>query len=406
MRRIVAVYRDSVAGLPSAAWLLSTGLLVNRAGTMVLPFLALYLTEGRGLGMVEAGSLVGLYGVGAMAGSWVGGLASDRLGTLWTQVASLLASGALFLAVPACGSLLSLAAVLFAASTAAEAFRPAVMSAMAGVVPPELAPRGFALLRQAANLGMAIGPAVGGMLAKIDFVWLFLCEAATCWAAAAVLALGARHLALAPRTAAGGGNRKGISPWKDGPFLALVALVVVLVAAFFQLWTTVPLYLRETYALDKDLIGALFALNALLILVFELPLIRAIERRRRLPLIGAGALAICVGLAILPLGRTVAWAALSIVVWTLGEMLALPLLNVVVAERAGPGLTGRYMGVYTLAFSVAFVVAPLAGTRMYEGVGPDALWASIGLLGVVLGAWALVLEPHLDKQRAAELDTP
>ncbi len=385
MPRVFAIYRDAVADLPAAAWIQSAALLVNRAGTMVLPFLALYFTKDRGYDVSTTGWLVALYGVGAMAGSFVGGFLADRIGPVPTQKISLVLSGALFLVIPRASSIGALAVAMLLISVVAESFRPAVMTAVAHSVDAPLRPRAFGLLRQAVNLGMAIGPALGGVLAEIDFEWLFICEAITCWAAAVVLQAAGRALRAPGEDGpaeARAAPAPGRSPWRDGPYLVLIAIVTVFVTAFFQLWTTVPLYYQGFYGLSEGWIGSLFAFNALLILLFELPAIRAIEHRARMPVVGLGALLICAGLAILPLGTSLAWAALSVAIWSAGEMIALPMLNVVVAERAGPGRTGAYMGVFMLSFSIAFVLAPLSGTAVFDLLGPDALWYGIGFLGL------------------------
>ena len=119
------------------------------------------------------------------------------------------------------------------------------------------------------------------------------------------------------------------------------------------------------------------------------------ERRDRMTIVGIGALLVCLGFGLMPLGATAAFAALTIVVWTVGEMLALPLLNAVVADRAGTSNRGRYMGLYNMAYSVAFIIAPAAGTSVYHHFGPSVLWVGVGALGVPLLAGSLVLRRAL-----------
>jgi predicted MFS family arabinose efflux permease len=396
VKRVLGVYREAVAGLPAGTWILSAGLLVNRAGTMVLPFLALWLTTDRGWEVETAGLIVGVYGLGSMIGSYAGGWASDWIGPVRTQKLSLVLTGACMLVLPALDAIPAVCAAVLLVSMLGDAFRPALMASLAETTPPALRARGFALMRQAGNLGMAIGPAAGGLLATFDYTWLFVCDALTCWAAALLLQGCAAHIAPsrleAPRPT---GVVAAGSPWRDLPFLALIALVVVVATVLFQIFSTVPLYLRESYRLNEAMIGSLFALNGLLILVFELPLIRAVEGIPRLPLIGAGSLLMCIGLAVLPLGTSLALAAASVAIWTLGEMLALPLLNAFVADRASEGRLGRYLGLYALAYSIAFMLAPIVGASIYQHFGGDVLWLSTGAAGPVLLAWSLSLRRWL-----------
>jgi predicted MFS family arabinose efflux permease len=393
MRPVIQLYRAAFSGLPRDAWVLSAVLLVNRAGSMVLPFLTLYLTKSLGLSVSQAGGLISLYGLGAVAGAWAGGWLSDRIGSLRTQQLSLLISGVLFLGFLFIDTYYPLATLIFLLSLAAEAFRPAVMTAMAERAPGASQARCFALLRLAANLGMAVGPAAGGFLALFDYSWLFLADAFTCFAAGALLARGLR---ARPEDHAGHEDSRGEalrSPWTDLPFLGLLVLVFLIAVVIFQIFSTMPIYLHRAYGLREDGIGLVLALNGTLIVLFEMVLIHWAEGRDRMRMAGLGCFIFCAGLALMPLGSSAAFAAFTVVIWTTGEMLAMPLMNAAVAARTTPGTRGRYMGLYTMSFSVAFVVAPIVGTRVLEHLGGAALWYGIGALGPLLGLGGLLLAP-------------
>ena len=146
--------------------------------------------------------------------------------------------------------------------------------------------------------------------------------------------------------------------------------------------------------MSERAIGLLMALNALIIVLTEMLLIRAVENRDRMSMVGLGALLVCGGLALLSLGSSWMIAVLSMVVLTVGEMLSMPITNAVVAERAGSASVGRYMGAYSLAFSTAFVIGPIVGTAVYQNLGPRILWLGIGALGIALGfAFAALSRP-------------
>jgi len=240
---------------------------------------------------------------------------------------------------------------------------------------------------------------VGGYLALYDYRWLFVADAVSCWAAFLVLTLTLKvSTAGADAKAQATSDR---SPWSDGPFLLLMVLVVVLAAGFFQFLSTLPLYFRQVYGFPEDTIGRLLAFNPLLIVLFGMVLIHWAERRDRLFLVGLGAFLVCAGLALMPLGGSLAYVMFTIAVWTLGEMLALPLINAVVTERAGSGSQGRYMGMYTMAFSAAFVFAPACGMLVYERFGPNALWYGIGAMGPPLWIWAIALNRTFRRSRSS-----
>jgi predicted MFS family arabinose efflux permease len=391
LRAAIQGYRSAFSGLPRDVWLLALGLLVNRSGSMVLPFIGLYLTHERGLSVPVAGRLLALYGAGSIAGSWLGGWLSDRTSPTRAQQTSLVLSGFAFLAFTRLTGTIAIAVAMLLLSVVAEAYRPAALADLSQRAPAAVRARSFALVRLAANLGVGIAPAVGGFLVLQSYRWLFVADAATCWLAAGVLALtlgSASRAAVQDAATAGPGER---SPWSDRPFLGLLLLVVLLASVLFQMLSTLPLFLREARGLREDAIGLLLALNPLLIVLFEMVLVQRAERRQALPLIGAGGLLLCLGFGLLPLGTSVAWIALAIAVWTLGEMLSLPLANALVAARPGSRHRGRYMGLYTSAFSCAFVFAPALGTWVYHHFGHAALWYGVGAMGPLLWFLALAL---------------
>ncbi len=385
LRSVASTYRAAFSGLPRAVWVQGLAALVNRSGTMVLPFMSLYLTTKLGFSVIAAGQVLSVYGVGSIAGSWLGGALSDRVGPVRVQVASLAATGAGFLVLSRLSGRLAVTLAVFGLALVAECFRPALFTAIARGSEAAVRTRSFALVRLAINLGMSFGPAIGGVLAVHHYGWLFVADAATCWAAALVLGLAAPATGDAPREArTGPGDVR--SPWRDGPYLAFLAVMVGLGTVFFQISSTMPLYFRQHYHLAEDSIGLLLAINTVIIVAVEMVLLRALEHRDHLVLAGLGCLLVCAGFGLLPLGSSPAFAALSVVVWTAGEMLSLPFTNSVAASRAPAAASGRYMGAYSLAFSFSFVLAPAIGTAVYEGLGPTALWFGVAATGVVL--WA------------------
>lgn len=166
MRAVLRFFRDAYASLPASVWWLCAVAFVNRAGTMVVPFLTLWLTLERGFLIGDAGLLMGCFGLGSMFGAWVGGRATDRIGPWPVQVASLLGSGVLFVVLGDLRTATAIACALFVLGLVADAFRPANYSMLAANCPPALRGKAFALARLAVNLGWSIGPAVGGVLAQ------------------------------------------------------------------------------------------------------------------------------------------------------------------------------------------------------------------------------------------------
>lgn len=390
--RLLAAYREAYAGIPRPAWLLALVLLVNRAGTMVLPFLALYLTGPRGFTPRAAGLVLVAYGLGSMTGAWAGGSATDRWGAIRVQVVSLAATGALFLVLARLASLTAIATAAFLLAVAADAYRPASSVAFVERVPTAVRPRAFALARLAVNAGMTVGPAVGGVLARRDYAWLFRVDAATCFAAAllllALFGAGRRDEPVPhPPDAA----TPAPSPWSDRPFLVFLLLTTLWASILFQWFSAYPLTLRDHFALAEDRIGFAFAANTLLIVACEMVLIHRLAGRDALAANALGALAIGLGFGALPFGSGYAWVLAGVAVWTLGEMLTMPLAEAWVAERAAPASRGRYLGAYVATYSLAFTAGPAAGNWVYQRWGPRVLWPACAALAAATAAGLFAL---------------
>jgi predicted MFS family arabinose efflux permease len=380
---IARTYRKAFRGLPRTVWIASIIALLNRAGTMVLPFLGLWLAEERGYDKVLIGLLLASWGAGSILGTWLGGLLTDRWGAKVVLARSLVLTALGFLALPYLSTPAAVGAGLFAVAVAGDAFRPAIMAHVAVAAPAGKATQGVALLRLFINAGMSSGPAVGGFLAAIDYHWIFRVDALTCLLAAAGSAWWLPALERVERaadsTATGGG-----SPWRDRQAMVLLGLSFSFALVFFQLLGAWPLYLARVVALSEPEIGILLASNAVLVMVFEMAVVALVPPSHQLRVAGWGVLIGCCGFAATGVVAGFWTAALSVVVWSVGEMLSLPLVSGLFMNRAPAGRAGQWMGAFAMNWAVAMLLAPVLGTLVWDTFGAGGLWGGVGGLGVVL----------------------
>lgn len=399
LKNLFRHYKAAYAGLPKAAWMLAFVVLVNRSGSIVLFFMTLYLTREMGYSVAAAGKMISLYGVGSLAGAYLGGWLSDVLGTKKVQLLSLALSGVGFIILGYVKSHLAIGALLLIVAALNESFRPANAAAVSQASPPLLRARAFALNRLAINLGVTIGPAVGGFLATYNYIYLFWADGLTCLAAAFILWFFFRRRELRAHSSSHDGQIPIRTPRKDGIYLFFLLLTLSCGLMFVQLFNTWPLYMKDVYGLMENKIGLLLALNAFMVVLIEMPLIHRIEQRNPMRTIALGALFLFGGFAILPFGRGMPYGVLTVIVWTIGEMLIFPLAVSFVANRANDKNRGKYMGLYVVSFSLAFVIGPLLGTGIYQGWGARALWFSAGFWGVVVFAGFLLVGHWLKKEK-------
>jgi predicted MFS family arabinose efflux permease len=406
LRTVVAAYRGAFSGVSRPVWLLALATLVNRSGTMVLPFLALFLTERRGFTPAQAGQILALYGAGALGASYLGGWLCDHADAKRVMGVTLAATGLGFLVLGHLESRAAIAVTVFLLSLAGETFRPANAAAIAAAADPAKRAKSFALNRLAVNVGMTLGPAVGGWLALYDYGWLFVADGATCLLAAGLLwrFIQGEKGEGSPATAADGlGASAGAadrSPWRDGPFLVLLLLLFVLATVTFQTVSTYPLTLHRLYHLSEAGVGMILATNTFVIVLFEMVLVHSLAGRNELELVGVGSFLFCLGFGLMPLGSSVAFLVFTVLVWSLGEMLAFPAMAGAVAGRAGESNRGRYMGLFHFAFAAAFVAAPLAGTWVFQRFGSRPLWFGCGLTGLPLWLGCHLLAKAQARERA------
>jgi len=173
MKKIISIYLDSFKGLSQAAWLLAVVMLINRMGSMVIPFLGLYMTQVLHFDIKQVGIVLMSYGIGSVCGSYIGGWLTDRIGSFKVQFGSLVLASPLFLLIPLFKEVQSLSIMIFTLSLIFDAFRPANSVSVASYAKPENITRAFSLNRLAINLGFSIGPAAAGFLATISFNWIF-----------------------------------------------------------------------------------------------------------------------------------------------------------------------------------------------------------------------------------------
>lgn len=392
------LYKESYSGLPRRVWLLSLVSLINRSGSMVLFFLTLYLTGQLGFSAARAAYMISIYGLGALAGSLLGGRLSDRIGANKVQLYSLLLNGLGFILLSFIHNPLVLAPALFLTASIGEAFRPASITAITAACPPDKRARGIALNRLAINLGVTLGPAVGGFLAAVNYKLLFWIDGLTCMLAALFLwnFLGAEQAPAQRYTRRN--DQKAASVLHDHIFLGLLFLLLIIGLTFMQFFSTWPLYLKSSFGLQEKHIGLLVSLNTLLIVLVEMPLVHKLEKKNIFSVILRGCLFIFAGFAILPLGQGFYYAAFTVVLWTIGEMLVYPLAGGFIANRARDENRGSYMGLLSFTFSLGFVLGPTLGGWVYQYLGPQTLWYGAGLLAFPVSAGFVLLNILYNKE--------
>ncbi|MEO6759257.1 MAG: MFS transporter [Saprospiraceae bacterium] len=397
-RKFYTHWRSSYAGIPATIWFLSAVSLVNRCGSMVIAFVTLYLTQSLHFSIPDAGYVMGCFGVGAMCGAFLGGRLTDKWGYYPVQLWSLVLNGIALLLMMLVHDFWWMCCTVFLLSLVSEAFRPANSVAISKYSEPATRTRSISLYRMAVNLGWTVAPVLGGVLITA-FGWpsLFWADGLTCILAALLLRW--RMPSSLPEPAPEPGAEKAaplvvLSPYRDRRYMWFLALTVLNGMVFMQIMWTVPVFFKETYHWTEAQIGLTTALNGLIVFMVEMPLIFRLEGRRS-PLawvrVGLILYALAYLMFLLPVAGIVAGVLFMIVI-SFGEIFVMPFSSNFVFSRATAGnRQGQYMALYTVAYSVANILAPLYGTQMIAHLGYPALWGSLAVVVAVvwLGVWRM-----------------
>lgn len=373
-------YINTFRGLSREAWMLSIVMLINRSGSMVLPFLGVYMTAHLKFSLESAGIVLSFYGIGSVLGSWLGGYLTDKFGEYYIQSWSLFLSAPIFLIIPLFDSVEMLAFLIFLQSTISDTFRPANSVAITKYARPENLTKAFSLNRMAINLGFSIGPALGGILSGISYNFLFVVNFIGALSAGIIYVIFFRRRnkifrekkKLAPETII---KKTGKSPYKDVPFLLYSFLCTVFAICFFQFFNTIPLFYKDVAKLSQSTIGFILGYSGFIIVLLEMPLVSIAERTMKISQILFLGILLCgISYLLLAFGNQIPLLILAMTILSVGEIWALPFMSTVTALRSENGNKGAYMGLNGIAFSLSFIVTPFLGTYVVSQFGFDTLW--------------------------------
>jgi MFS family permease len=363
--------------LPHNMWVLFWATLINRSGTMVLPFLAIYITKHFGYSDSDAGLVLAVYGVGALITAPTIGKISDKVGSFRIMKASLFLTGFMFFIYAFISNYYLILGFTFLLAVINEAFRPANLSLISEVVTPAQRRTAFALNRLAINLGMSIGPVVGGLLTLINFSIIFYVDGITSLIAVLFLVTSKWEKIEEPEDPGfplGNGDGKHLGALKDKNLVFFLLALIPVVMVFFQHMSTMPLFLVHDLGFSTATYGALTIVNTGLIILIEVPLNNYLSTWNDKKNLTIGAILTAIGFGGMAFAHNIPFLIITIIVWTFGEMIVFPASAAYVSEIAPVKKRGEYMGFYQMSFSISFMAGPWLGSVVLENYGSFSLW--------------------------------
>lgn len=396
MKTLFSNYLNTFKGLSREVWWLALITLINRAGTMVIPFLSKYLKEDLEFSVSNVGTILMFYGIGSFVGSWLGGKLTDKIGFYKVLIYSLFLTGFGFIFLQFVTSFWGLCFSILGLMIIADAFRPALFVSLKVYSKPENQTRSVTLIRLAINLGMSFGPVAAGLIIVTKgYSMLFWIDGVTCILAILLF----KYLLKEQKRDDKNDNlsltkRNKNAALKDKSYLVFLAICFFMGMIFFQLITSIPIYHYDQYCLTEFQTGLIMFINGAIIVLFEMPLINYLEKKKvsHTKLILISLILFTVSFFILLINFWVGILIVNIVLLTFAEMIGFPYTNAFALSRAKKGNEGSYMALYAMAFSFAFIVGPKLGMNIIDTYGYQFNWVVTGLYGIisiVLSLWLI-----------------
>ena len=400
-RAVITNYTSSFKGLSKDVWYLALVTLVNRAGTMVLPFLTKYLKEDLTFTYSQIGWVMVAFGFGSLIGSYLGGKLTDFFGFYKVMVGSLLVSGFMFFGLQQITTFWGFCLGILLLMSVADMFRPAMFVSLKAYSKPENQTRSLTLIRLAINLGFSLGPALGGIIiVSFGYAGLFWIDGGTCILSILLFVLLVKEKTnTETRIEKHTVNQPSLLK-TDKPYLIFLSISFLMGLVFFQLFTTMPLYHHDVHGFSEWQTGLLLSLNGLLIFLLEMPLVHQLEIRKvsQIKVVVWSFYFIVLSYAVLLFTDLDFILIISISAISFGEMLGFPYTNWFAMKRAKPGMEGSYMALYTMSFSVAHILSAKIGLGVIEKYGYATNWVLMILLCIL----AIGLTALLSKKLALE----
>ena len=391
--------------LPSTVQLLCLGSLVNRAGQMLVVFLTIYLTEHLGYTETFASYCFGAFGFGAILAALVGGHFADAIGRKVVMLVALVGGGIVLVAFSFLTDPIAILATIAAFAFVSEMYRPASQAMIADVVSPEQRPHAFTLMYLAINLGFAVAPPIGAVLIKwFSFAAVFWFDAITSMVFGAIILVMIKETLPAQKSdraddssddmpdASGGADQDQSDqvPWavafaqilRDRVFVVYCLATFFIAVVFLQGLSTLPLYLRRLGFGAEDY-GRIIMVNGIMIVLLQIPITSIVVKYNRAAVVALASMVSGFGFMLTDYAYTAWGFRLTVMVWTMGEMMAMPLVAAIVADLAPLSLRARYMGVYTISYSGANMIAAPIGGMILVHYGGSVLWSTCFALGLM-----------------------
>jgi MFS family permease len=406
-QRTLAGLNQTFNDYPRSFWTLVLVSFIDRlGGSLLFPFFALYITKKFEVGMTEVGVLFAFFSASSFIGSMLGGALADRFGRKWILVFSLVSTSLSAVIMGLVNSLEGFFLLALLVGIFTDIGGPAYQAAVADLLPEEKRAQGFGIIRVVFNVAVVIGPAIGGFLAARSYLALFIADALISLVSASIVWARLPETKPAPHPDAVpesmGSTFRGYGRvLRDSLFMLFIGACILMGLVYMNMNTTLGVYLRDTFGIPESGYGFILSLNAILVVLFQFPITRRIEKQPPLLMMALGTALYAVGFAMYGFVSNYLLFLLAMVVITVGEMLVAPVSQALVAYFSPEDMRGRYMAIFGFSWGIPFAVGPLLAGLLMDNYDQRWLWYICGAVGMLSALGFLGLYRRVARQPAA-----
>lgn len=408
IKNIQNIYNE----FPKQFWTLITASFIDRlGGALLFPFFTLYVTEKFGVGMTQIGLLFGVFSVSAMIGGMLGGVLTDRFGRKITLILGLVASALSSVVMGLINTLDVFIIFAMVSGIFSEVGGPAHQAMVADLLPDKQRAQGFGIFRVVFNLAVAIGPAIGGLLASKSYLLLFICDAITSLITAIIVAISMHETkpeesGETKHESIGQTFRGYVEVLHDSTFMAFIAVGILMVLVYVQMNSTLPVYLRDFHGINARGFGYILSLNAGMVVLFQFYITRKIKDLSPMPMMAIGCVLYAIGFSMYGFFASYTAFLIAMVIITIGEMIVSPVSQALVAYLSPENMRGRYMALSGFNWMIGFAIGPLLAGLVIDYIDARWVWYGAGIIGLITAASYLLLQNKVASRQASKGEAP
>ena len=385
---------------PRQYWLMFFGMIISSiGGSMIWPFLMIYSSEKLGLPLAQITMLMSINAFVGFLSAFIAGPLIDRFGRKWLMVISLSLNGFAYLLLSQAETYPIFALLMGLSGAVNPLYRIGSDAMLADLIPKEKRVDAYALIRLSNNIGVALGPALGGFIATRSYTYAFLGATTGMVTYSLLLAFLAKE--TLPSQVDRSAEKPAHEPFggylailRDFPFISFVVAFTLVMCCALMMWVLLGVYAKQNFAIPENLYGWIATTNAAMVILFQIPVTTISKRYPPLSVLMVGAVFYSMAVTSVAFGRGFWWFWGSMVIMTVGELMLMPTSSAFVANLAPPEKRGRYMSIYGLTWGAAAGIAPLLGGFLNDNFGPQTIWFGGGVVGLIgfLGIFFLSLK--------------